>query len=181
MEAEAQCAMLDVLGLTQGSITDDSDIFLFGGRRVYKNIFNQNKHVEMFESDAVQRNLGKFGHVFFCVLLYFLQLRSFGNIPRARRSRATNSPGGGARGGETWKGCSFYLIGVKKKPAALESLRVFSLERSTAEAFAVSFKVLRRKRITGAGAYYCEPATPIINQCNDIFTDQYIFRCFPSK
>ena len=72
MEAEAQCAMLDVLELTQGSITDDSDILLFGGRRVYKNIFNQNKHVEMFESDAVQRNLGKFGHSFFSILLYFL-------------------------------------------------------------------------------------------------------------
>ena len=104
MEAEAQCAMLDVLGLTQGSITDDSDIFLFGGRRVYKNIFNQNKHVEMFESDAVQRNLGKFGHFFFCVLLYFLQLPSFGNIPRARQSRATNSPGGGARRGGDLEG-----------------------------------------------------------------------------
>ncbi|XP_068685969.1 DNA excision repair protein ERCC-5-like [Montipora foliosa] len=57
MEAEAQCAALDVLGLTEGSITDDSDIFLFGGTRVYKNIFNQNKHVELYCSDAVQRNL----------------------------------------------------------------------------------------------------------------------------
>ncbi|XP_078379026.1 LOW QUALITY PROTEIN: DNA excision repair protein ERCC-5-like [Oculina patagonica] len=57
MEAEAQCAALDILDLTQGSITDDSDIFLFGGRRVYKNIFNQNKHAEMYGSDAVQRNL----------------------------------------------------------------------------------------------------------------------------
>ena len=58
MEAEAQCAALDVLGLTEGSITDDSDIFLFGGTRVYKNIFNQNKHVELYCSDAMQRNLG---------------------------------------------------------------------------------------------------------------------------
>ena len=58
MEAEAQCAALDVLDLTQGSITDDSDIFLFGGRRVYKNIFNQNKHAEMYGSDTVQKNLG---------------------------------------------------------------------------------------------------------------------------
>lgn len=67
MEAEAQCAMLDVLDLTQGSITDDSDIFLFGGRRVYKNIFNQNRHVEMFESDAVKRNLGKFRNFFYSI------------------------------------------------------------------------------------------------------------------
>ena len=75
MEAEAQCAMLDVLDLTQGSITDDSDIFLFGGRRVYKNIFNQNRHVEMFESDAVKRNLGKFRNFFY-------------NIPRDRKKWA---------------------------------------------------------------------------------------------
>ena len=58
MEAEAQCAVLDVLGLTEGSITDDSDIFLFGGTRVYKNIFNQQKYAELYSSDAVQRNLG---------------------------------------------------------------------------------------------------------------------------
>lgn len=58
MEAEAQCAMLDVLGLTEGSITDDSDIFLFGGTRVYKNIFNHKEYAELYESDTVQKNLG---------------------------------------------------------------------------------------------------------------------------
>ncbi|KAM7431485.1 nucleotide-excision repair [Porites harrisoni] len=57
MEAEAQCAMLDALGLTEGSITDDSDIFLFGGTRVYKNIFNQKEYAELYESDTVQKNL----------------------------------------------------------------------------------------------------------------------------
>ena len=58
MEAEAQCAMLDALGLTEGSITNDSDIFLFGGTRVYKNIFNQKEYAELYESDTVQKNLG---------------------------------------------------------------------------------------------------------------------------
>lgn len=58
MEAEAQCAMLDLLNLTEGSITDDSDIFLFGGTRVYKNIFNQQKHAELYASESVQRDLG---------------------------------------------------------------------------------------------------------------------------
>ena len=116
--------------------------------------------------------------VFSCIFCSCVVLGTFLELDEAGQQIV---PGAGRGEGETWKGCSFYLIGVKKKPAALESLRVFSLERSTAEAFAVSFKVLRRKRITGAGAYYCEPATPIINQCNDIFTDQYIFRYFPSK
>lgn len=53
MEAEAQCAFLDAISLTEGSITDDSDIWLFGGKKVYKNFFNQNKHVLQFTSSNI--------------------------------------------------------------------------------------------------------------------------------
>ncbi|XP_051982379.1 LOW QUALITY PROTEIN: DNA excision repair protein ERCC-5 [Xyrauchen texanus] len=58
MEAEAQCAALDRSDHTHGTITDDSDIWLFGGRHVYKNFFNQNKYVEHFQSVDLQNQLG---------------------------------------------------------------------------------------------------------------------------
>lgn len=58
MEAEAQCAALVSLGLVEGVITDDSDVFLFGGLRVFKNMFNQSKTVECFLLTDLARELG---------------------------------------------------------------------------------------------------------------------------
>ncbi|KAF7252668.1 DNA repair protein complementing XP-G cells [Varanus komodoensis] len=58
MEAEAQCAVLDLTDQTSGTITDDSDIWLFGGRHVYKNFFSQNKYVEYYQFIDFQNQLG---------------------------------------------------------------------------------------------------------------------------
>ncbi|KAI8991248.1 hypothetical protein BDF20DRAFT_909056 [Mycotypha africana] len=57
MEAEAQCAKLEDLNLVDGTITDDSDVFLFGAKRVYKNMFNQQKYVECYLSQDVEREM----------------------------------------------------------------------------------------------------------------------------
>jgi DNA excision repair protein ERCC-5 len=57
MEAEAQCAEFVSLGLVDGIITDDSDTFLFGGTRVYKNMFNSNKFVECYLSTDLEKDL----------------------------------------------------------------------------------------------------------------------------
>uniref|UniRef100_H0UW22 ERCC excision repair 5, endonuclease n=1 Tax=Cavia porcellus TaxID=10141 RepID=H0UW22_CAVPO len=50
MEAEAQC--------TSGTITEDSDIWLFGARHVYKNFFNKNKFVEYYQYVDFHNQLG---------------------------------------------------------------------------------------------------------------------------
>ena len=57
MEAEAQCAKLAELGLVDGIITDDSDVFLFGGVQCFKNIFNDSKYAECFLSSDLDREL----------------------------------------------------------------------------------------------------------------------------
>lgn len=57
MEAEAQCAELLSRSLVDGIITDDSDVFLFGGSRVYRNFFNQAKFVECYLLSDIEREL----------------------------------------------------------------------------------------------------------------------------
>lgn len=70
MEAEAQCAELVHLGLVDGIVTDDSDIFLFGGTRIYKNMFNAAKFVECYLASDLEkeyaldrRKLIRFAHL----------------------------------------------------------------------------------------------------------------------
>ena len=54
-EAEAQCAELERLKLVDGTITDDCDVFLFGGRHVFKNIFSDSKYVEWHVMDNIEQ------------------------------------------------------------------------------------------------------------------------------
>jgi len=58
MEAEAQCAELEMIKAVDGIVTDDCDAFLFGARNVYKNIFDERKFVEEYLARDVQDELG---------------------------------------------------------------------------------------------------------------------------
>lgn len=64
MEAESQCAELDMSGQSDGTVTDDSDIWLFGGKRVYKNVFNQDRTVEFFTDTTIKGQLGTLASIF---------------------------------------------------------------------------------------------------------------------
>ncbi|KAJ6841304.1 DNA repair protein UVH3 [Iris pallida] len=58
MEAEAQCAYMEMMNLVDGVVTDDSDVFLFGSRSVYKNIFDDRKYVETYFMKDIESELG---------------------------------------------------------------------------------------------------------------------------
>ena len=57
-EAEAECAELLSRKLVEGIVTDDSDVFLFGGSRIYRHMFNDNKVVECYLMSDLDRELG---------------------------------------------------------------------------------------------------------------------------
>ena len=57
MEAEAQCAILEQLNLTKGTITDDGDVWLFGAQTVYKNFYNQSKFVMKYTVKEIEERL----------------------------------------------------------------------------------------------------------------------------
>ena len=56
-EAESQCAFLATSGLTNGIVTDDSDVFLFGGTQVYRHFFNQQKFCETFSMSEMESRM----------------------------------------------------------------------------------------------------------------------------
>ncbi|URE17475.1 RmlD substrate binding domain [Musa troglodytarum] len=58
-EAEAQCALLNVESLCDGCFSTDSDIFLFGARTVYRDIFlGEGSYVTCYEMEDIEQQLG---------------------------------------------------------------------------------------------------------------------------
>ncbi|KAL3624214.1 hypothetical protein CASFOL_033030 [Castilleja foliolosa] len=58
MEAEAQCAFMELSNFVDGVVTEDSDAFLFGARSVHKNIFDDRKYVETYFMKDIESELG---------------------------------------------------------------------------------------------------------------------------
>ncbi|XP_056169922.1 DNA repair protein UVH3 isoform X2 [Syzygium oleosum] len=69
MEAEAQCAYMELTNIVDGVVTDDSDVFLFGARSVYKNIFDDRKYVETYFMKDIEKELGLSRDKLICMAL----------------------------------------------------------------------------------------------------------------
>ena len=69
MEAEAQCAELEILGVVDGTITDDSDSWLFGSKMVFKNFFQSQRFLEVFKISDIGAELGLGREELICMAL----------------------------------------------------------------------------------------------------------------
>lgn len=56
-EAEAQCAKLEELKLIEGTITDDSDVWLFGSQNVYRYFFSDDKYVMHYKMTDIEYHI----------------------------------------------------------------------------------------------------------------------------
>ena len=56
-EAEAQCVALEALGLVDGIVTEDSDVFVFGGKTIYRNMFDDQKFVEVYRAEDAMKEM----------------------------------------------------------------------------------------------------------------------------
>ena len=57
-EAEAQCAFLNLMELVDGVISNDSDVFAFGGKTMYRNFFVDNRFVEVYKIEDIEKERG---------------------------------------------------------------------------------------------------------------------------
>lgn len=70
MEAEAQCVFLEKIGRTEGTVTDDSDVWLFGANVVYKDFFDSQKYVTQFKSNDIKQQFGNISLCIICLIQY---------------------------------------------------------------------------------------------------------------
>ncbi|RKP18697.1 PIN domain-like protein, partial [Rozella allomycis CSF55] len=59
MEAEAQCAFLEMNSLVDGIVTDDNDVFLFGGENILRHFFsNSNSELLNYKMCTIREKTG---------------------------------------------------------------------------------------------------------------------------
>ena len=68
-QAQAQCAALERQGIVDGIVTEDSDVFLFGGSQVYRGVFNNKIKYYNFEKMQEKLKLSREKLIIFAELL----------------------------------------------------------------------------------------------------------------
>lgn len=49
---------LEALGLVDGIVTEDSDVFVFGGQKIYKHIFEEKLYTEAYMAEDAEKEMG---------------------------------------------------------------------------------------------------------------------------
>lgn len=49
--------LIESVGLVDGIVTDDSDVFLFGGETVYRKFFDQSSFIESYQTNEIKNQL----------------------------------------------------------------------------------------------------------------------------
>eukprot|EP01127_Copromyxa_protea_P011412 TRINITY_DN2867_c0_g1_i1.p1 TRINITY_DN2867_c0_g1~~TRINITY_DN2867_c0_g1_i1.p1 ORF type:complete len:1447 (-),score=394.14 TRINITY_DN2867_c0_g1_i1:18-4358(-) len=57
-EADPQCAILEALGHVDGIVSDDNDMFLFGAKKMYGNVFHANDHPVLYTNKNIFNDVG---------------------------------------------------------------------------------------------------------------------------
>lgn len=57
MESDSECSYLNKIGLIDGVITEDNDVFLYGCKEVYRNVFKKGKDVVRYRLEDIEKSL----------------------------------------------------------------------------------------------------------------------------
>ncbi|TBU09493.1 XPGI-like DNA repair protein [Hamiltosporidium tvaerminnensis] len=85
MEADSQCAYLNINNIVDGVITEDNDVLIYGANKVYRNFFKKNKVPTCYSLQNIQSklNLNQLDLIKLCYLLgsdYNIGQKGFGIV-----------------------------------------------------------------------------------------------------
>jgi DNA excision repair protein ERCC-5 len=66
---------LDYTNQTNGTITEDSDVWLFGARNVYKNFFSSDQFIDSYSDQVIKSQIGLICRIYFVTTYYKRRLK----------------------------------------------------------------------------------------------------------
>ncbi|EJW01645.1 hypothetical protein EDEG_03812 [Edhazardia aedis USNM 41457] len=59
LEADSQCAYFSLKNIVDAVITEDNDIFLFGGKKIYRNYFKNGKNIDLYDINEIKKIISR--------------------------------------------------------------------------------------------------------------------------